>query len=59
MKDGMIMPVRYVDARTLAWILYIQSVLKGFGEYAFISTNENFPHKPGSAKKHHRIAPAT
>ena len=28
MKDGMIMPVRYIDARTLAWILHIQIVFK-------------------------------
>ena len=28
MKDGMIMPARHVDARTLAWILHIQSGFK-------------------------------
>ena len=25
MKDGIILPARYVDAHTLAWILHIQS----------------------------------
>ncbi len=28
MKDGKIMPTPYVDARTLAWILHIQSGFK-------------------------------